>query len=150
MASGRSDLAFSYRSAHDATQSQIELPKDRLILVSTNPDCPLRFDPWYIYIEAGESFGRHHAAAFADADTARLSFGNAQCGLEYLLRTGGSAYLPRRLAQPYLDSRQLFTQPAAPAFERGVYLTVNEAARKAWQWFEPCARSVTGAAAPWN
>ncbi|MEM9585461.1 MAG: LysR family transcriptional regulator [Pseudomonadota bacterium] len=133
---GKSDLAFTHRSASSARQDQIELPSDRLILVSTKPDSPLRFDPGYVFVEAGEAFGRDHAAAYADANTARLNFGNATVGLDHILRVGGSAYLPERLVRHHIAQARLFALKAAPDFTRRVYLTFNRSARDGWPWLD--------------
>ena len=138
MAQGKSDLAFTHRSAAGPRDDQIELPADQLILVSTEADSPVTFDPNYVYVEAGEEFGRAHAAAYADAGTARLSFSTAQLGLQHLMKSGGSAYLPRRVVKDRIEHGRLFTLKAAPVFERRVFLTVNAAARKTWVWFDDC------------
>ncbi len=143
MAGGKSDIAFTYRSAMGAREKQIELPADTLILVSTLPNSPMRFDPNYVFVEAGETFGREHAAAYADADTARLSFNSAQIGLQHLKTSGGSAYLPMRLVEHELQKGKLFKISQAPEFKRRIYLTANTAALDAWDWFENCLSYVT-------
>ncbi len=143
VAQGKSDLAFTHRSAAGPRDEQIELPPDRLILVSSQPDSPVTFDPNYVYVEAGEEFGRAHAAAYADADTARLSFSSAQLGLQHLLKSGGSAYLPHRIANPKLKRARLYHLDHAIEFERRVFLTVNSSARKAWDWFDDCVSVLT-------
>lgn len=143
VAQGKSDLAFTHRSATGPRDEQIELPSDRLILVSTAPDSPVTFDPAYVFVEAGEEFGRAHAAAYADAGTARLSFSNAQLGLQHLMKSGGSAYLPFRIANPRLQRGRLHQLDDAPEFQRRIFLTVNGAARKAWDWFDDCVSILT-------
>ena len=133
---GKSDLAFTHRSAVVQGQGQVQLTQDNLVLVSTNPDSPIRFDPNYVYVEAGEVFGREHAVAYADASTARISFGNATTALDYLLVSGGSAYVPRRIAQDGLQSGALHVLPDAPDFNRPVFLTYNKDAHAGWSWFD--------------
>jgi len=102
---GKSDLAFTYRAATNVRQTQRDLPPDELVLVSTDPDSPITFDPGYVFVEAGEAFGRDHALAYADADIARLSFGNTQTAREFILERGGSAYLPLRMVQKDLHQK---------------------------------------------
>ncbi len=133
---GKSDLAFTHRAANSQRQGQIELDADRLVLVSTRPDSPLRFDPGYVFVEAGEAFGRDHAAAYADANTARLNFGNATVGLDHILRVGGSAYLPDRLVTNHIQNGTLSYLQDAPTFTRRVYLTFNRSARDGWAWLD--------------
>lgn len=143
MAGGKSDLAITTRAAFGAHQEQIALPPDRLVLVSDRPDRPIRFDPGYVFVEAGEEFGRAHAAEFADAGTASLTFGDARLGLEHLLSEGGSAYLPARMANPHIATNRLFQLPNAPEFSRRVFLTVNTSARQAWEWFDDSVAGIT-------
>jgi DNA-binding transcriptional LysR family regulator len=133
---GKSDIAFTYRPATTLGQGQVELTPDTLVLVSTDASSPLRFDPTYVYVEAGDAFGRDHAAAYADASTTRISFGNATTGLEYVLGTGGSAYMPLRMVEEALKDRRLHRLPDAPEFERSVFLTFNSDARNAWGWLD--------------
>ena len=133
---GKSDLAFTYRAAVSQKQEQIALTPDQLVLVSTKPDSPMRFDPAYIFVEAGQAFARDHAAAYADAGTARISFGNAVTGLEHLLQSGGSAYLPLRMVAEALSDQRLYLLDAAPTFRRSVYLNYNSAARSGSQWLD--------------
>lgn len=144
MLEGKSDLALTYRSAVTQQQGQIILSPDDLILVSDTPDRPIRFSTGYIYVEAGETFGRDHAIAYADAGTARISFGNATAGLDYLMRTGGSAYLPQRLVQQPLADGRLFHLTQAPTFQRNVYLTYDKTQRAHWDWLDPVLDQLQG------
>ena len=134
---GKSDAAFTYRSAVSQKQGQIAMGTDELVLVSSLEGGPIQFDPSYVFVEAGDVFGRDHAAAYANAGTARISFGNATLGLEHLLRSGGSAYLPRRLAQEAVDQHRLHWLPNGPTFSRSLFFNYNKAARVAWEWLDP-------------
>ncbi len=133
---GRVDIAISYwPSAKPGRDSQL-IAQDDIVLVGDRPDRPIRFDQGYVYVENGEAFGRDHAIAYADADTARLSFGMATLGCAHILERGGSAYLPHRIAQPYLDAGQLHPIPDAPRFQRNIYLIGRNAAMRDWDWLE--------------
>lgn len=134
---GKCDLAFTYRSAISQRQSQITLKADQLVLVSTLKDSPIKFDPSYVFVEAGDAFGRDHAVSYADAGTARISFGNATLGLDHLLRSGGSAYLPLRIVQDDVAKGTLHRLPKAPTFSRSIFLNYNNAPRRGWAWFKP-------------
>lgn len=135
---GLVDFAITHSPNVAQEQEIVQSVDDVLILVSTQKDSPITFDPKYFFVEAGEAFGREHAATFADANTARISFGSATLGLEYLLSEGGSAYLPLRLVRPHIASGAVHVLEAAPTFERRAYLIVNKTASKAWPWFENC------------
>ena len=141
---GKSDIVFTYRSASNARQDQIELPTEKLVLVSTNKNGPVRFDPGYIFVEAGEEFGREHAIEYADADTARLSFNDANLGRAHILRFGGSAYLPTRLVAEDIEAERLYMLDEAPIFVRRTFMLVNAQARGDWDWFEPSVEAAFG------
>ena len=142
LADGLADLAFSYTPNATATQQLRHMGVDQIRLVSTNPDAPLRFDPDYVYVEAGEEFGRWHAAEYADAGTARLNFGTAQIGLDHILTSGGTAYLPMRLAQPFVRAGRLHEISDAPQFDRPIHLIANRSAITAWPWFETAVTAI--------
>ncbi|MGI9374149.1 MAG: LysR family transcriptional regulator [Hyphomicrobiales bacterium] len=134
LASGLSDISLTYWPTAHGSQTIYPLMTDQLILVSTRADSPTKFDPGYVFVEAGEEFGRAHAAAYSNADTARLSFGTAQLGLEHILEHGGSAYLPDWLVTPHLAVKQLHKLDDAPVFERKSFVVVNERAAQGWPW----------------
>jgi DNA-binding transcriptional LysR family regulator len=129
--SGKADLAVTYGSAMSARQDQLVLQPDQLVLVTTSVDQA----PDYVFVEGGTIFGRDHAVAFAANSSTRLSFGNATTGLDYILREGGSAYLPQRLIVPHIVDGTLFTVDNSPQFSRDIYLTYNKSARQTWDWF---------------
>lgn len=134
LSSGLVDLAVTYHTATEDGFRLHALADDALVLVSTHPDSPMRFDPHYVFVEGGEQFGRDHAAFYADADTARLSFGSANWALDHILAAGGSAYLPHRMITDHLHAKRLHLIPDAPKFTRKTYLIVNEKAAEGWDW----------------
>lgn len=146
LAAGRADLVLTASPPRQAGYRVFDLPGDELILVSSLPDVPLRFDPGYVYVDAGEGFGRQHAVHYADAGTARISFGAAGPALDFLLDRGGTAYLPRRLARSALASGILFEITAAPVFQRPLYLVADEGPAIRWVWLQDLVASLTGKA----
>ena len=133
---GKSDLAFTYRSAFSQRQNQRMLRPDRLVLVSTDPNSPIRFDPGYVYVDGGMEFGRDHAIAYADAGTTRVSFGSAAVALDHILNVGGSAYLPDRIISDHVANGRLFERKDAPSFARPVYVTWDKGLEAAAHWLE--------------
>ncbi len=136
--SGLVDLALTYRPGSQQNLATYSLFEEQLILVSTRANNPVRFDPGYIFVEAGEEFGLQHAAAYSDADTARISFSNAYMGYDYLLKHGGSAYLPERLVTASIAEEQLYRLHDAPVFTRNAYLVCNKNMQASWPWFDAC------------
>lgn len=142
---GLIDVSLTYWPPGRPEYETEAIAPDQLVLVSTDPQRSSMSDESYIYAEAGDAFGRWHAATFAEADVARLSFGSAVLGLQHILADGGMAYLPMRLAGPYLGQKRLHLVANAPAFTRPAYLAVNVAAEKAWPWFRQVAATITAA-----
>ena len=139
---GLVDMTITYQPTPTGNQSVHALPLDRLILVSTEPDTPTHFNPGYVFVESGEEFGREHAAAYADAGTARLTFGTATLGLAHILTHGGSAYLPERICQKELKDQSLF-HVKAPEFSRRSFVVVNENEAVRWPWLANALSELT-------
>ena len=134
LATGLVDAALTYRPTAQEGQTIHALASERLVLVSTRPGTSARADPSYVYVDAGEDFGRQHAAEYADAGVARVTFGCATWALDHLLDHGGSAYLPERLAASRLADGTLHRVAGAPGFTRTVYLITVDAAAAEWDW----------------
>ncbi len=136
LATGLIDAALTQRPIVRDRMTVHELSSEALVLVSTRADAPIRFDPGYVYVDAGGDFGRRHAAAYSDAGIAKVSFGCSVWALDFLLDRGGSAYLPERLAAPHCDSGRLFHLPEAPGFSRNTYLITNDTVADSWPWLD--------------
>jgi DNA-binding transcriptional LysR family regulator len=119
--------------AHD-NQTIHLLHEEQLVLYSTQPDGPIAFDPGYVFVDYGDDFRREHAAAYAMADTSRVTFGCAVWAADHLALRDGSAYLPERLAAPLVERGRLHALSLAPVFSRNVYLVTNRHALAKWSW----------------
>lgn len=133
---GLLDAVLTSRLAATGSQKIHALQPDKLILCATERDRPMRFDPGYIYVDHGEDFRQQHALAYSDAGTARVTLGTSAWAIEFLLKNPGSAYLPERLALPYLTDQRLFSIDQAPKFTRNIYLVVNNSASEVWPWLD--------------
>ena len=134
LATGLIDAVLTHHPIIRERMTVYELASESLVLVSTRADAPVRFDPGYVYVDAGGDFGRRHAAAYADAGIAKVSFGCSVWALDFLLDRGGSAYLPERIALPWCDSGRLFRLREAPVFMRNTYLITNDSVAEGWPW----------------
>jgi DNA-binding transcriptional LysR family regulator len=132
---GLVDVALTYAPSVRGPQQVHALGTDRLVLVASRAQASAAADPDYVFVEAGDPFGREHATVYADTPATRLSFGSAVLGLEHILRAGGSAYLPERIAAPYVHRGRLF-QIDAQVFDRPLFLVANTAAVQDWPWFD--------------
>jgi len=143
LSAGLSDLALSYVPIASSGQNVRPLCTDLLCLVSTDPQSPPNPDLSYVFVEAGDEFGRWHAETYADSSSARLNFGSALLGLDHILRHGGSAYLPKRIAAPHLAAHQLYPVPDAPDYQRQSYVIINKSVEQAWDWLDHALAAVT-------
>lgn len=137
---GRVDLAISYWRAGQTAQV---ISVEKLVLFSDRPNRPIRFDTGYVYVEHGDEFGQAHAIAYADANTARLSFGSAMLACDHILQHGGSAYLPERIAARHVREGRLVELADAPVFERDIYLIKRSGSLSSWDWLDAAISAAT-------
>ena len=142
------DAALGFHSSSQDNHTAFTLGTEQLIVVSDRVDNPIRFDPHYIYVDAGSDFGRRHSAAYTDAGVAKISFGSASWALDFLLDHGGSAYLPFTMVRKHLQSGRLFHLDDAPVFTRDVYLVVSNASMEQWPWFNELHKFLKAQANP--
>ncbi|MCR9111994.1 MAG: LysR family transcriptional regulator [Rhodobacteraceae bacterium] len=141
---GMVDVILTYESVARGHQTVHPLPPEELVLYSDRPDTPIDADPMYIFVDHGAEYRRQHDEAYHNAGVARISFDSSWWALQCLLDRGGSAYLPRALAEPYLQQGRLHESSGAPVFTRKKNLIVNDAAARNWDWFEPLVTHLAG------
>ena len=140
LGAGLVDVILTYEPGLRGNQTIHPLPTEEIGLYTTRAGSPIRHDPHYVYVEHGDEFRARHAAVYSDAGTARVSFGYATWGLEYLVEQGGSAYFSRQLVGEHLKTGALFEVEGAPVFFRKRYLVVNDDAVGSWAWIAPLIR----------
>jgi LysR family transcriptional regulator, flagellar master operon regulator len=138
LGSGLIDAALSYAPVARENYTGYRLRDDRLVLVSNRPQAPLHPDPGYIYVDSGEEFRKNHAASYPDGDSPKVTLASSSWACDYLLKKGGSGYLPLRLTTDLLARGQLNRVVGAPEFTRSVYLVVNNNAAQNW----PCLDAI--------
>ncbi len=133
---GLIDVAICYSpTLHENWTANI-LHRERLLLVSSVRRKLMRWDPGYVYVDYGEQFRRAHATTYPDGDTPMTVFNSAQWALDYLLKNGGSAYLPERLIQNHLNKKNLHIVEKAKQFNRNIYLIFDTKTVTNWTWIE--------------
>ena len=130
------DIAIAYEPLPATGFSISPLFEDVFIEVATVERDLMRWDPMYVYVDYGEEFRRWHAEAFPVDDTAVVTFTNGVFALNHILRWGGSAYLPYRIAREQMEAGRLFEVKAAPRFRRTAYLVRNTIRTAGWPWFD--------------
>lgn len=142
MNDGVIDMTLSYGGNTASEQRVVWEGTESLVLVSTQANSPIRFDPDYVYVDAGDTFARDHNTEYADAGVARVQFNRAEWALQHLLDKRGSAYLPLHTVQPHLEAGRLYRLNEAPVFQRPITLSVSDEARHAWQWLDACVQYI--------
>ena len=130
------DVAIAYEPLPATGFSISPLFEDVFIEVATVERDLMRWDPMYVYVDYGEEFRRWHAEAFPVDDTAVVTFTNGVFALNHILRWGGSAYLPYRIARESMEAGRLFEVKEAPRFRRTAYLVRNAIRTSGWSWFD--------------
>lgn len=145
LAAGLVDAILTYGSAVRGGQTVYRLPPEALALYADRPDAPMKGDPHYVEVDHGEAYNRAMAEHYHDAGVARIGFDSSWWALQFLLERGGSAYLPRALADPYVADGRLHEIGSAPSYARNVHLIVNDPAAARWPWFAALAERLGGA-----
>lgn len=138
---GLCDITVSYMPSLPPGHRVWATRTEALVLVSTDPDAPVHFDPGYVLVEAGDDFVRNHTAAYANAAIARVTFDAPDLGLDYIRRKGGSAYLPMRIVAPLLENGELHELADAPQFDREIYLIASNDADQRWAWLRAASQN---------
>ncbi len=120
--SGLIDAALSSEPVPGTQIDTMVIAKDQIVQVATRPRKVMEWDHDYIYVDLGSEFRRQHAQHWPQDHGARMTFGDSRWALQVLLSEGGSAYLPLRITQEYIDSGQLFFVKGAPTFTQELYL----------------------------
>ncbi|MDH5517248.1 MAG: LysR family transcriptional regulator [Gammaproteobacteria bacterium] len=125
---GTLDLAFFFeppRTSHTCSEECGEL---ELVMVSNMKNLEaasaLQTDD-YILVDWGTEFLSTHARLFSDAAPAITHVNLGRLALDQITRFGGTAYLARDMASPFISSKQLFYVDDAPVIKRKFYVTQN-------------------------
>lgn len=115
------DIAFLYTPTHSPGLIVEHVFDETLVPVSSTPDSALT-DPGYVHVDWGAAFFNQYHASFPDAAPSTLTANIGWLAIQLLLTRGGSCYLPKRLARPFIDSDTLFLVHQAPIFTLPAYM----------------------------
>ncbi|MCG7493034.1 LysR family transcriptional regulator [Thalassobius sp. Cn5-15] len=135
LSSGLVDVALMFDAAVSGGWHVERLFDDRLIQVATEPRSFVEWDPGYIYVDLGAEFRRLHAEAFSVARTPLITISSSSWAIDYLLKWGGSGYMPARMVQEHLAEERLFQVEGSPEFTRTAYLVSRPDVGEDWPWF---------------
>ncbi|WP_420549494.1 LysR family transcriptional regulator [Curvivirga sp.] len=133
---GLVDLAFSFEDTLTSTSVATPLFADELILISTNADQIGINEDDYVYVDMGPEIRRQHAEVFSEEMNSGSLISTPGWALDYILKFGGSAYLPRRLASKHLQAELIYEVGNCPSFYRQSFVINNLHAKDNWPWLE--------------
>lgn len=98
---------------------------DELVLVATDPGSSNEPARNYVLIDWGPEFRSDHALNFPDISTPGTYLELGALSVDYLLQSGGSGYLPKRLIVEHLKRQSLFIVENAPVFSYPAYVVYS-------------------------
>ena len=120
---GALDLIFMFEPpalAELIVKKTVAIP---LILVSSESgqDCDSALSEDYIMVDWGDDFLLEHTRLFTDHHPASRRVNQSRLALKLMLSEGGSAYLAKQAAQPFVQNNSLFEVENAPVLEQEIY-----------------------------
>ena len=116
------DLAFVYEPAKITELTSYNIAQSELVLVSTvkNQDLNAAVNMSHVSVDWGTAFNINYSQFYKDVNPPVLYTTLARIALGFILFHGGSAYLPLRMINKYLNT-SLFRVEEAPVFNRPIF-----------------------------
>lgn len=121
------DMAFAFDQIKAEELNCKKVADIVLVLVSTRPDTlATAFDNKYVYVDWGSRFASEHSERHPKAPIPFLRTSTARIALDFILEKGGSAYLPKSLVEPFINSGQLYRIEDVEDWQRPIYLSYRK------------------------
>ena len=120
---GSLDLAFLFEP-QTAPEINIRfLKRTKLKMVSTQEGLTGNeaIQQNYVMIDWGTAYAVNHAKQFPDAPSSSVFLSHGSLSLSYLMKNGGSAYLPEEMAAPLIETGKLFPVDGAAEIDREIH-----------------------------
>lgn len=118
---GTLDIGVMYTPSHAPGLIVEHLFDETLVLVSTRSDTRWPGDD-YVYVEWGPGFYAKHRESYPDLEQPPQVANIGWLGVQLILTSGGSCYLPIRMARPLIQAGRLFQVAGAPEFPQPAYM----------------------------
>jgi LysR family transcriptional regulator, flagellar master operon regulator len=118
---GTLDIGLMYTPRHSTGLVIEHLFDETLVLLASEPDRPWP-DEGYVHVDWGPAFHARHANYYPDMERPALHANIGWLGVQIILYSGGSCFLPLRVARPLVESGQLFLVPDSPRFSLPAYM----------------------------
>lgn len=118
---GTIDIGLMYTPVSRSGLVVEKLFDEKLLLVTNDRDRPWP-DPDYVHIDWGPEFHAQYAEHYASAPPPALVANVGWLGLQQLLTSGGSVYLPQRLVRRHIENGELWRVAQAAVFKLPAYV----------------------------
>lgn len=124
---GTLDLAFTYEPPQLDRIHIIQTIPIRFLLVASkaDQDCATAMQTGYVYVDWGTPFSITHSQFYYNNPSPVLRLALGRVARDYIIKTGGSAYLPDTMVKRDIDKGRLHLVKDAPVIERNAYLIIN-------------------------
>jgi DNA-binding transcriptional LysR family regulator len=124
--SGSLDIGMMYNPQHHAGLTVEHLFDETLVLLTSDPNRAWPNDD-YIYVDWAPGFYAQHSNSFPNLERPAQVVNIGWMALQLILaKTGSSCFLPVRLAEPLMQSGQLFAIPNSPRFSLPAYMVSSQ------------------------
>ena len=122
------DLGFTYEFPQMGELTIRESLVFELILVSTQKDQTIEkaLGSKYIFVDWGTSFSNEHTRNFPDLSPPDLKIDLGHIAREFILKCGGSAYLPEPMVKKDLHDKKLHRVKDAPGINRKLFVAYRQ------------------------
>ena len=117
---GTLDLGLMYTPTHAPDLVVEQVFQEKLVLVSTVPDCQGPDDD-YIYVDWGPGFYAKHVQSYPHIECPPQVVNIGWLAIQLIMENGGSCYLPARMAEPLIKQGKLYSVEGSPTYGHGVY-----------------------------
>lgn len=121
---GSIDIGVMYTPSHAPNVIVEHLFDEVLVLVSSDPNTKLPGDD-YIYVDWGPGFYNKQREYYPDLEHPAQHVNIGWLGIQLILTSGGSCYLPIRMAREYIRRQRLHIVPGSPEFMHPAYMVFS-------------------------
>jgi DNA-binding transcriptional LysR family regulator len=123
---GTLDIGVMYTPTHAPGVVVEHLFDEVLVLVSSRPDTRWP-DEDYVYVDWGPGFYAKHRESYPDLERPPQIVNIGWLGVQLILNTGGSCFLPARMARPLVETGRLFQVGSGPELPLPAYMVFPRA-----------------------
>ena len=133
---GLIDAAITYRlsTIHNSQKVYTLSPEDLIFCSTSQKLSNAELERDFVHVDSGGDIDHRFTIRSLGNETPRISFGSSLWAIDYLLKNGGSGYLPRNLIANHIKEEKLFAVPETPSAKRPRFLVINNAILEKWPW----------------